>query len=522
MSGTPRNSSSVVQRYAPVAVRGLRGRFVGVAAIALGTILLLPVSLHAQTQPGDLLRTLRIGDAAGGFQGHLLDDDDGFGSAVTRIGDLDGNGVDELAVGAPRDDDGGADRGAVWILFRGAGGKVLRAQKISSTQGLFQGALDDGDSFGHAIACVGDLDGNGLSEIAVGAPGDDDGGSVIFPDPSVGAVWILYLRRDGKVGKHAKISATTGELAGPLNELDRFGSAIAPMGDFGGDGTVDIATAGAVPDPITFEPIGYAIVAFMDADGTIATATELQQPAGAKDAFGSSITSIPDIDGDGFQELVIGAHRYDGSGSNRGAVWIAYMLPAGIVKSYSRIDDNSSAFEPDLADGDALGFSVHGLGDDDGDGDGQPDLFVGAIGDNGFGQDRGAVWRLSLSDGTWDATLSTGTSGQTGTPSLVGSGPLLPGTATRISLTKGAPGQPAWLVAGTRRADAPFLGGVLLPEPQLIRGPYQVRADGTVTLHARWPAGVAPASTLYYQMWIADAAGPQGYAASNGLSSTTR
>ena len=54
--------------------------------------------------------------SAGGFNGNL-DADDHFGAALAGIGDMDDNGVPDLAVGAPGDDDGGADQGAVWILF---------------------------------------------------------------------------------------------------------------------------------------------------------------------------------------------------------------------------------------------------------------------------------------------------------------------------------------------------------------------------------------------------------------------
>ena len=58
-----------------------------------------------------------LADGAGGFKGDLSDGDQ-FGSAVAGIGNLDGNGIPDLAVGAPLDDDGGTDKGAVWILFR--------------------------------------------------------------------------------------------------------------------------------------------------------------------------------------------------------------------------------------------------------------------------------------------------------------------------------------------------------------------------------------------------------------------
>ena len=110
----------------------------------------------------------KISATEGGFTG-VLDDDDLFGRAVASLGDLDNDGVSDLAVGAKFDDDGGNGRGAVWILFMTADGTVKSHQKISATEGGFEGDLDDGDSFGVALASLGDLDGDGVSDLAVGA-----------------------------------------------------------------------------------------------------------------------------------------------------------------------------------------------------------------------------------------------------------------------------------------------------------------------------------------------------------------
>ncbi len=85
----------------------------------------------------------KISDTAGNFEG-VLDDNDQFGSAVANIGDLDFDGVTDLAVGAPLDDDGGTDRGAVWILFMNDDGTVDTDQKISDTEADSKPALRAG------------------------------------------------------------------------------------------------------------------------------------------------------------------------------------------------------------------------------------------------------------------------------------------------------------------------------------------------------------------------------------------
>ena len=155
-------------------------------------------------------------------------------AAVACSGDLDGDGVADLAVGAMNDDDGGLDRGAVWILLLNSDGTVKSHQKISSTQGLFAGILDDEDHFARTVAAMGDLDGDGVTDIAAGTTYDDDG----FRD--TGAVWVLYLHSDGTVKDYDKISATQGGFTGHLDPYDRFGASAACIGDLDNDGFLDM------------------------------------------------------------------------------------------------------------------------------------------------------------------------------------------------------------------------------------------------------------------------------------------
>jgi len=118
----------------------------------------------------------KVSDTEGNFGG-TLDTNDDFGTSVAEIGDLDGDGVADYVVGANADDDGATNSGAVWILFMDVNGTVKSEQKISNTFGNLSGSLGTSDEFGQSVANVGDLDGDGVTDIAVGAQFDDDGGT---------------------------------------------------------------------------------------------------------------------------------------------------------------------------------------------------------------------------------------------------------------------------------------------------------------------------------------------------------
>jgi hypothetical protein len=267
----------------------------------------------------------KISSTEGGFTG-ILDDDDRFGTGAAALGDLDGDGVGDLAVGARNDDDGGLDRGAVWVLFLNPNGTVKSHQKISSTEGGFTGALDDQDLFSRwSMTSLGDLDGDGVGDLAVGANGDDDGGA------GRGAVWVLFLNTNGTVKSHQKISDTEGGFTGTLDDGDSFGMSAAALGDLDGDGVCDLA-AGATGDDDGGSGGGAVWVLTLNTSGKVESHQKISDTAGgftgivdASDEFGSGAASLGDLDGDRVRDLAVGASGDDDGGTNRGAVWILFL-----------------------------------------------------------------------------------------------------------------------------------------------------------------------------------------------------
>ena len=128
-------------------------------SLALCIILVWTLSavVPAHAQPGMVLSHQKITVAVGGFTGKL-NSGDRFGGSVVSLGDLDGDGVNDLATGAFLDDDGGGNHGAVWVLFLEQDGTVKSQQKISDIEGGFTGILDFWDFFGISVASLGRVD----------------------------------------------------------------------------------------------------------------------------------------------------------------------------------------------------------------------------------------------------------------------------------------------------------------------------------------------------------------------------
>jgi len=342
----------------------------------------------------------KISSTAGGFTG-TLNNQDHFGFSVDSLGDLDGDGVVDLAVGAWMDDDGGVDQGAVWILFLNSDGTVKAHQKISETQGGFTGTLDPSDFLGYALESPGDLDGNGTNDLVVGALFDDDGGT------NRGAVWVLFLGTDGMVTSHQKISATQGGFAGPLLNSDYFGTAIAPLGDFDGDGTIDIAVC-AEGDDDGGGDRGAVWILLLNSDATVKSHQKISATTGGftgaldyQDWFGESAEFMGDLDGDGIGDLAVGATNDDDGGSNTGAVWMLFLNADGTVKQHAKITEFQGGFNQALDSFDIFAFSLANLGDIDGDGN--VDLAVSAIEDDDGGSNHGSVYVLFLNSVVLDS-----------------------------------------------------------------------------------------------------------------------
>jgi hypothetical protein len=338
---------------------------------ALLTLGLCFLAADVDAQVGSVIRSQLIGESMGGFGGSLGANDN-FASSLAALGDLNGDGVGDLAVGASWTKDGGRLRGAVWILFLNRDGTVASETKISQTQGGFTGTLADGGYFGARVANVGDLDGDGVPELAVtsGRPS---------------RIWILFLKPDGRLK-----SQTENPLSGPLFvppvvpshfNGDRGFGGLQALGDLDGDGLGDLAV-GAPYDPDGSGVwTGSLWILRLDSDGTIKGAHKISETQGGftgalerEDLFGREIILLGDLDGDGNPELGVGARE----GGPTRSFWVLNLDANERVRSQRAFGVSDYGFVP--ATGPAVeGFIFSALGDLDGDGIGEVAMTPGAI-----------------------------------------------------------------------------------------------------------------------------------------------
>lgn len=168
----------------------------------------------------------------------LTSNDWTFGVSVAYIGDLNGDSIIDLVVGAPTDRTSGMP-GYISVLLMTSQNTALSTINITNGEGGFSGSISADGGFGSAVAGIGDLDGDGVLDMAASAPGD-----------GTGVVHVLFMHGNGTVKRDSSIAAGVGGFSETLGSNAGFGSALALLGDLDANSTPELATS-SINSPVS-------------------------------------------------------------------------------------------------------------------------------------------------------------------------------------------------------------------------------------------------------------------------------
>ena len=342
--------------------------------------------------------TLNLSNLNGvnGFQINGETAGDLAGRSVSTAGDINGDGFADLIIGAPEADPNGRNSGAAYVIFgRATFTPTLNLSSLNGVNGFQINGENAGDHFGRSVSAAGDVNGDLFNDLIIGAPASDINGI------NSGAAYIIFGRATlfpGVIEAGALISTNGFRINGEFPE-DRAGRAVSGAGDVNGDQFSDVIIGAFRADP-TGDESGAAYVVFGRPDYT--PVFELAALDGINgfeidgelpgDHAGRAVGGVFDLNGDGFDDVIVGSPNADPHGRNSGTAHVVFGRPTvfePVVFLASLNGANGFQINGEFA-GDQAGRAVSAAGDVNGDN--IEDIILGAPFADPHGESSGSSY----------------------------------------------------------------------------------------------------------------------------------
>lgn len=341
-------------------------------------------------------------DGADGFQLSGEAAYDYAGQQVSSAGDLNGDGFDDVIVSAKWADPHGAYSGASYVVFGRAGGfaATIPLSSLDGNNGFQLSGEAAMDNAGRTVAAAGDVNGDGIDDIIVGAIGLDTGA------PNAGGAYVVFGRK-GSFSPVLELSSLTGSNGFQINSADAgfySGWSVSGAGDVNGDGFDDVIV-GTLSQSVSYVVFGKAGDFAANFNLAALDGTNGFRIAGAAgETAGNAVSVLGDVNGDGFDDLLVGA----GEASGGGAAYVVFGHGGAFapIVSLAALDGATGFRMTGAASGDAAGYSVSRAGDVNGDG--LADLIVGARLADAGALDSGAAYVVFGKAGGFAPQLALG------------------------------------------------------------------------------------------------------------------